>query len=563
MQSVRERFLHVVGNSLFAHARRAMEKTPLALCAILLFGAFLRFYQLEYKSLWIDEIGQVVAAQGGFMEAIRGAVQHVAAPPLDYLVTWAMLQFGRNGIVTSEFVLRFPAVMWGILTIAMSYALARRMTRSKFVALITAYLVALAPLLIRFSQEMRFYALSILLSLALVYFFVRAWEKGDTRAWITFAVILLLAFFTHYYVIFVLGALLVYAFGAAAIEMWRAHKIVIAPPLRARLVGMGAAIAGCALIAVPWLMYARPAQAQQQTFALASLAELIGEPVMSGHIGGAWHLNAVRVLGLFIFPALAILGGVYGARQKNRWGILLALLVVLGAGGVVVLDYWFKYFFTSRQLLFLVPFYFILVASGIAALYFFLARRQKFVGAVFLFAALGSITIVFLFSARAYFDWPKDDWRSAARLLNSASAQTILVEPSTLGVYLTYYQPALQNAFTPKNSARVWIVTLGQSKPRALQENGWNAVRLDTSPTVNIFYAGAASEKELLLEAAAFDLPPHVLVYSDFLTRLNAVDAARAQSFTERVRAELTHAQPPLLDAQYARLLRRLRRLEP
>ena len=50
-----------------------------ALLSILLFGAFLRFYQLEYKSLWVDEIGQVVAAQGGVTEAVRGAAQHVAA----------------------------------------------------------------------------------------------------------------------------------------------------------------------------------------------------------------------------------------------------------------------------------------------------------------------------------------------------------------------------------------------------------------------------------------------------------------------------------------------------
>ena len=89
-----------------------------ALVGILLVSAFLRFYQLEFKSLWVDEIIQVMLAQNGFWETIQGMRTQVAAPPLDYLVTWAMLGTGQNGVVTSEFVLRFPAVLWGILTVA-------------------------------------------------------------------------------------------------------------------------------------------------------------------------------------------------------------------------------------------------------------------------------------------------------------------------------------------------------------------------------------------------------------------------------------------------------------
>ena len=96
-----------------------------ALLGILLIGAFLRFYQLEYKSLWVDEIGQVVAAQGGVTGALAGAARHVAAPPLDYLVTWLSMQIGR-----SEFILRFAPAAWSIQAIALLYALAKELTHS-------------------------------------------------------------------------------------------------------------------------------------------------------------------------------------------------------------------------------------------------------------------------------------------------------------------------------------------------------------------------------------------------------------------------------------------------
>lgn len=533
-----------------------------ALLVILLSGAFLRFYQLEYKSLWIDEIGQVVAAQGGFLQAIQGAVQHVAAPPLDYVVTWLMLQLGRNGIVTSEFVLRFPAVCWGILAIVFGYALAKRITRSKLIALLTAYFIAFAPLLIRFSQEMRFYALSILLSLALVYLFVRAWQKPNGAAWTIFAIVLLLGFFAHYYTVFVLAAILGYTAFDLVFTLWRAKHFQLTIEMRARLGGIGAAVGVFALFAVAWFGYAKPAQAQQMPLLLESLQQVVGEPVTSGHVGAAWHQKAVQILGMYIFPALALLGIVHLARKKNQWSILLALLVLLGAGGVILLDWWFKYFYTSRQLLFVVPFYFVLVAGGLGALYCFCARRSKGFGAAVLLCALSGITFVSLLSARAYYDWPKDDWRSTARLLNNAHAQTILAEPATLETYLTYYEPALANAFNTKFSTHVWLVTLDGYAPHALQDKKWNGVRLDASPPINIVYAGDASENELLRQVAAFDLPPQVLVYSDFLTRLQAVDAALAQSVATRARAELERTQPPLLYGQYTRLLRRLRRAE-
>ncbi len=566
-----------------------------ALISILLIGAFLRFYQLEYKSLWVDEIIQVTLAQQGFFETLQGMRTQVAAPPLDYLITWLMLQFGRNGIVTSEFVLRFPAVMWGVLTIAFGYALAQRATRATLPALITAYLIALAPLLVRFSQEARFYMLSTMLMLALVYFFARAWETPNAKNWTWFALTLLLAFFTHYYVAFVIGALLMYVAGVVVTNLWRARsRLVIArsalcdatefiaaisnaAELRARVLGTGSALFLLAFLAVPWLLYARPAQAQAQVFAISSFAELIGEPVTSGHVGGAWHLFAVRVLGLIILPVLAVFGTLNDARKNFSLGTLLALIVLVGACGVVFLDWAFHYFFTSRQLLFLVPFYVILISCGLAALYSFLARRNKILGALALFAALSIIGIVFLFSARAYYDWSKDDWRSAARLLahaTDAQPAPIFTDPDSLRGYLTYYQPTLASFIQPNASAsdttratenqRAWIVTLEQPQPpvlETLQKDDWHSIRLDASPALVISYAGRAPDKKLWNEIEMLDVPSQILIYSDLLEKSRACETENIPLIVNARAALTPPTDPPLLDAQRSLLRRKLRRL--
>lgn len=549
----------------------------LALISILLIGAFLRFNQLEYKSLWVDEIIQVVLASGSFFDTIAGMRSQPAAPPLDYLITWLMLQSGKNGVVTAEFVLRFPAVAAGILTIPFGYALAKRITRSVAAALVTAYLIALAPLLVRFAQEVRFYSLSVLTMVAMAYFFVRAYQQPTGRHWLVCGGAVLVAFFTHYYAGLVLAALVVFAAGTLALRLWHTRAALFTPAFRTRiLIGAGASVLVVGVVSA-WLMYASPYKMSGQYFAIPPLLEVIGEPLTSGHVGTKEHLLAVRVLGLVVFPALALLGLAFAVRAQKNGSVAMALVVVLGVGGVLVLDWAFQYFFTSRQLLFVVPFYVILIALGIVAPAKVLAQKSRILGILLGVSVLAGVTVPFAYSLRAYYDWPKDDWRVAARFLEHATAShpaVVITDPASLRGYLVYYAPSLARSFDGSETqsdasqaqadSRAWIVMQEGRQPGALEilrSNGWNTIRLNASPALHLVYAGPVPEKQLWQEAARLDVPAQILVYSSLLERAGECESDHTPLLAQARAALSPPTDPPLLDAQRSLLRRKLRRL--
>lgn len=554
-----------------------------ALTSFLLVGAFLRFYQLEYKSLWVDEIIQVVLASGSFFDTIANMRTQPAAPPLDYLITWLTLQSGKNGIATSEFVLRFPDVVWGILAIPVGYALAKRTTRSVAVALLTAYLIALAPLLVRFSQEVRFYSLSVLTMLVVADLFVRAYQEPILKNWILFGIAMLAAFLTHYYSLLVLAALVLSAASAFALRLWRTRSSFGPSFARRRLLIGGALLAALVVAAGAWLVYAAPQQMTVQMFKLTSIPEVIGEPITSGHVSGDWHLLAVRILGLAAFPALAVLGVVVSvyrfraSRTGQLWIPAVALIVLCGYIGVLGLDWLFRYFFTSRQLLFVAPFYFILIATGTVGAAQLLWQKNRILGGLAFVAVVASVTLLFGLSLRAYYDWPKDDWRSAAQFLQRATAvqpALIVTDPATLRDYLNYYQPALwsipelpKKELTVENLTafdRVWIIEQDGRRPpvfEILRGAGWNMIETSASPALNLHYAGPVSAKRLWEEVTRTEVPAQVLVYSDILEENGVCDTDNIPLVVNARAALSPPTDPPLLDAQRGMLRRKLRRL--
>lgn len=68
----------------FANATRLHY---LALGAILVFAFVLRIHDLGVKSLWYDEIHEVLVSRSGLLSSIQGATAHYGAAPLDYVVT--------------------------------------------------------------------------------------------------------------------------------------------------------------------------------------------------------------------------------------------------------------------------------------------------------------------------------------------------------------------------------------------------------------------------------------------------------------------------------------------
>lgn len=136
----------------------------LSLWIILFVAACLRFYQLGEESLWGDELASI-------RDIKRVAEGELFVNRIFYFLImrfWMLFE-------TNEFWLRLPSVVFGILSVFLVYRLGIKLFDKK-VGLIAALLLALSPLAIFHSQEVRMYMLSVLLglggTLAIVYYVI-------------------------------------------------------------------------------------------------------------------------------------------------------------------------------------------------------------------------------------------------------------------------------------------------------------------------------------------------------------------------------------------------------
>ena len=132
----------------------------LALFVLLAFA--LRVLRLDFQPLWWDEGYSVWFATHplGQMAALTAQDIH---PPLYYALLhgWIGLAGGRSGR------LRLLSVMIGVLAIPAIYLAGRRMLNRR-AALLAAFLLAINPLHVYYSQEVRMYGLVALLSVGVL-----------------------------------------------------------------------------------------------------------------------------------------------------------------------------------------------------------------------------------------------------------------------------------------------------------------------------------------------------------------------------------------------------------
>lgn len=151
--------------------------------AILLLALALRLVSLN-QSFWLDEAAQaVISTKNIFKVDFSSDFQ----PPFFYLITHFWQKLG----LPQEFFLRLVSLIFGILTIYLTYLLTKRLFNEK-VALLSTLFLSTAPFHIYYSQEYRMYSLLTLLVLLSWYFF---WQKK----WLNYILVSILAIFTHYF----------------------------------------------------------------------------------------------------------------------------------------------------------------------------------------------------------------------------------------------------------------------------------------------------------------------------------------------------------------------------
>lgn len=351
-----------VGKRWAVHCSLLTIYCPLLL-ALAAYG--LRLHGLTAQSLWRDEV-----------DALRFAL----APPAQLLNTFS--QPGQNGPLyflllrgwvalagSGEFSLRYSSLLPGVVSVALTFALGRRLF-GRSVGLTGAALVAVSPYLVWYGQEAKMYALLTTLALLSLYALHRA-TCGRARWWVVVVIATSLAMYNH-----ILAALLI-PLQMALLLIWR-------PAGRRAWLGAAAAFAALTLPYLPLLAWQLPmALAPAETGYPFMPLQTMLTVLLNGYSVGLvpWGSTAVLVP----FALLMLVGAVTQAqvpkRQRNATALLVWLLLPVVLVFAISL---IRPLFTDRYLIWVAPAFYLLVALGIAGL-----ARSDFMHA--LLSHLGSI----------------------------------------------------------------------------------------------------------------------------------------------------------------------------
>jgi uncharacterized membrane protein len=451
----------------------------LAVLCVLLLALGLRLFMLTGQSLWYDEGVSAYMTPRTYAE-IAAATAVDIHPPLYYwlLATWAV-PFGQG-----EVALRSLSVLLGTLMVWATWGLGRSLA-GQAVGVTAAVLLAVSPLAVQYSQEVRMYALAGLLAVAsswAVLGLVRALlaptaTRGRRLALaLGYGLLVTALLYTHYY-----GTLVILAQA-----LWMG--VVLLRTRCWRIVPFSALACGIAtLLFLPWLPillrqtgYYPGLGSPQPAWALA----LDAVNVLS--IGIATTRFAFRA-GLAPFLVLAGLGTAWlmrssaprppapaptndgtphppapspacgrGGDTGSSGGFLVVLWLLLPVAGIVVLSQ-SRPLYEPRFLMLVLPAWTVLVGAGLVALGRLtaallggrgvlppLARRLVAVAVAVIVAGL--LLIPTARSLAAYYTDPvyaRDDYRGLAQtvmLREQPGDAIILTAPGQIEIFSYYYR---------------------------------------------------------------------------------------------------------------------------
>lgn len=399
--------------------RETAAATPwLALGAIVLLAAVLRFATLRSQSIWFDEAATWDLVRRPFGEMLRRIPDGESNPPLFYALEWGWTRVFGDG----EAGLRSLSALAGLLTVPVAYAIGRRAAGTPRAGLAAAALVAVNPLLVWFSQEARSYALATLLSAVALLLLVRSENDRRGRVLAGWAIAAALALATHYFAAFVLAPQAIWL-------LWR-H-----PHRRGALLAVGAlAAAGLALLPLLLAQAGNPYDIAGTSLALRLVQ--LPKQFLLGYRGPL-------ALPLGLLGALLVTGGAWllvrrTPRPTRERALLLAAIGAIGVALPLLAALAGADYLNTRNLLpALVP---LLTALGVA----YGATDAGRFGAALL-AALCALSLAIVVTVAADAQYQRQDWKGLAHALGTAGGtRALVVSPANGELALRYYRRGIR-----------------------------------------------------------------------------------------------------------------------
>jgi 4-amino-4-deoxy-L-arabinose transferase-like glycosyltransferase len=430
-------------------------------------AAALRWFRIDAQSLWYDEGISAHQLTRSFPEILRAAALDTH-PPLYY---WTLKAWGET-IGSSELQLRSLSAAWGLAAVVLTFLIGRRLFGT-LAGTLAALLLAVSPLAVYYSQEVRMYAQVTALGLLTVYAYV------TRRNWV-YAIAGIVTLYTQY-----LGIAMLIALNLHALVWWRSRT-------RREWVAWLAANLAIGICFLPWL----PTFIDQQSHALNTSPRTparLAIDTLSAYGGGVARGQEFFAFGA-VLVGLAVLGVLFNRDRRAATLALLAWLVplalVLGLGLRSGL-------YEVRYLVLSLPGLMLLVGLGIVRVV-----RQPMAAAL---VGLAALVPAAQGLQQQYFDptLARDDYRSlVADIVRDArpTDAVVLSAENQVEIFSYYYHGSLATIGLPAHRpidaddtrqrldalraehSRIWLVSwaMAEADPRGviaswLAENGFQA----------------------------------------------------------------------------------------
>ena len=448
-------------------AARPTESVHVVIAILTVFAAALRIYRLGDRSLWVDEI---TTAQTAALPALGQVL--MATPinrmPLDLVLSW-LLHFLGGG----EIAVRIPSAVYGTLLVPIVFLLGRRLLGVRG-GLIAAFVVAISPFAIWYSQEASPYSLLMLLTTVQMWSAHRAVHRARLADWLFLAFATALNLYTHYTAAFVTVA--AFAYIAVELALQAREPKMRWEPVITRFLGAGTAGMLAILALAPWAPAIRGFLTLQAGADAAKYAGAGGEglgrvsALITG-LGFEWAVGALAVVGLWLaLNRRAMLLGLWLGVP------LLALAVLLGPGLANVLPRYLAAEWPAAALL---------AAAGVEVCVDRVGSSQRISARG---VALGLVALLALVTGAHAVRWygePKDDWRGAAATVRAGSGGGGIVLAMGLG---SDFAATSIEYYLRRQGSEVKVLDAGGSTDiRAVDDRMAETMRFASGPAWAVF----------------------------------------------------------------------------
>jgi 4-amino-4-deoxy-L-arabinose transferase-like glycosyltransferase len=373
-------------------AMMRLTKSEWSVIGATLVGAALRLYQLGTPSLWADETGTYLFASLPFRQGMMVMLADAVHPPLFYYIERLVLLVTR-----SEFGLRWPAAMAGLLAIPLAAQFARGWS-SREAGPIAAWLTALNPFAVWYAREARNYSLSLCLTLTLAWSFAALYRRPTRLRWIAFVGLSTLAYLTHYFTV-----LFPLACSLFLIMRLRHDYLFFRKWMLAQFVA--------AALASPWFILW--ALNPIHSFGIEWIPRpTLGDlPLTLFNLATGWSEKVSpggMVTGVLWFGS-AFLSLRRRAWHRPRWRLMTVVWVMVPLVAVFLFSLK-RPVYADRYFIVLLPPLLVLAATGFTAL----PRPWRTAGPLALFVSLSLTSLTYITSPT----FVKEDWRGAVTFLD-------------------------------------------------------------------------------------------------------------------------------------------------